>query len=298
MPSHLTRRHLLTLAGAAALSLPALAARAIIERPTSVLIWEGGGPFFGGFSALELTADRMQALAVSDRGFAVRARLVRDAAGRLIGIEKMDHFPLRDEDGGPVQGRRADSEGMDLDADGHLTVSFEGGQRSRVMRYTDARSPGAELPAHPDWAAQRGNGGLEALAVDASGAVFTIPESARGRAFPLYRHDRDGWNVVALLPALDGFEPVGADFGPDGALYLLERKFRMAFFATRISRLRPRDWARREILVETGYGVLDNHEGISITRDPAGQLWATTISDDNQNRFQRTEIAEFPLPQA
>ena len=27
----------------------------------------------------------------------------------------------------------------------------------------------------------------------------------------------------------------------------------------------------------------------------ARRMWATTVSDDNQNRFQRTEIAEFPL---
>lgn len=298
MPPPITRRHLLTLAGAAALSVPALAARAIIERPATVVTWQGGGPFFGGFSALELTADRMQALAISDRGFAVRARLFRDAAGALTGIEKLDHFPLRDRDGAPVQGGRADSEGMDLRPDGRLLVSFEGGRRSRVMRHADPRAPAQALPQHPDWATLPGNGGLEALAVDDDGAVFTIPETTRNATFPLYRHDRAGWVVIAELPVLDGFAPVGADFGPDGALYLLERKFTLAFFATRISRLRPRAWARREILVETGYGVLDNHEGLSITRDAAGQLWATTISDDNQSRFQRTEIAEFPLPRA
>ena len=50
-----------------------------------------------------------------------------------------------------------------------------------------------------------------------------------------------------------------------------------------------------ETLVETGYGAMDNHEGISITTEAAGGLWATTISDDNQNRLQRTEIAEFRL---
>ena len=47
--------------------------------------------------------------------------------------------------------------------------------------------------------------------------------------------------------------------------------------------------------MQTGLADLDNHEGLSVTRDSAGQLWATTISDDNQRRLQRTEIAEFRL---
>ncbi|MFN4100316.1 MAG: esterase-like activity of phytase family protein, partial [Pararhodobacter sp.] len=68
-----------------------------------------------------------------------------------------------------------------------------------------------------------------------------------------------------------------------------------AFFATRISRITPGHWDQPETLVETRLGLLDNHEGISVTRDAAGRLWATTVSDDNQHRLQRTEIAEFRL---
>lgn len=293
-----SRRLFLTLAGAAVIALRAPVARAVIDRPTNVFVWRGGGPFFGGFSAIDLSSDRLSALTISDRGFAVRVRLIRDANGQLIGVEKIDHFMLLDVDGHPVSGRRADSEGMDVRPDGSLFVAFEGWHDSRIMRYRNERGVPEPLARHPDWNDFPSNVGLEALAIDARGVVYVIPESASNRAFPLYRLENNHWTVVAQIPALGGFVPVGADFGPDGNLYLLERKFRVAFFATRISRLRPGYWGIREILVETSYGVLDNHEGISVTRDAAGQLWATTISDDNQHRLQRTEIAEFALPDA
>jgi len=295
MPARLSRRTLLALAGASALSLTALKARAIIERPSSVFVWDGAGPFFGGFSAIELSADRTRALTISDRGFAVRVQLIRDTAGRLTAIEKLDHFTLNDRDGAPLSGQRADVEGMDQRPDGTLFLSFEGGRRSRVMHYPQERGRARLLPRHADWRNLPANGALEALAIDRNGTLFTIPENTRDGTFPIYRSDGGDWSIAGRLSNREGFEPVGADFGPDGNLYLLERKFRLAFFATRISRIRPADLSNPQTLVETSYGVLDNHEGISVTRDAAGQIWATTISDDNQNRFQRTEVAEFPL---
>lgn len=291
-----SRRLFLIMTGAAAITLRAPTAAAVETRPNTVVVWQGEGRNFGGFSALELSSDRTRMLTISDRGFAVRARLIRNARGRLTGIDPIEQFRVRDRDGSALNGWRADVEGMDQRPDGSLFLSFEGGRRARVMHHASDRAAAEPLPQHSDWARLPGNGGLEALAVNASGTVFTIPENTRDGRFPIYRLDGNTWTIAAHLPATDGFEPVGADFGSDGNLYLLERKFRVAFFASRISRLRPENMGNREILVETNYGVLDNHEGISITRDAAGQLWATTISDDNQNRFQRTEVAEFALP--
>lgn len=292
----LTRRQILTLsaASAAAALLPAAPARAVAERPDRLFRWHGGGPFFGGFSAIELSTDRSRALFQSDRGFIVRARLVRDAEGAIVDIEKIEHFQLRNPEGDILRGWRADSEGMDQRPDGSLYASFEGGG-GRVFHYPDEQGPATALPRADSWRRLTGNQSLEALAVDAAGVVYTLPEAPLDGSFPLYRLDRR-WEVAALLPERDDFRPVGLDFGPDGNLYLLERKFRLAFFANRISRLRPGAWDQPETLAQTAMGTLDNHEGISITQDAAGQLWATTVSDDNQSRFQRTEIAEYRLP--
>lgn len=287
----LTRRHLLTLAAAAL--LPARPALAVADRPDRLFRWNSGGPFFGGFSGIELSTDRSRALLLSDRGFVVRVRLIRDATGAITDVEKIEHFVLNGTDGAPLRGHRSDSEGLDQRPDGTLYVAFEGNP-PRLYQYPQEQGPATALPRANSWVRLPSNMALESLAVDAEGAVFTLPEAQLDGAHPLYRL-RDHWEIVGLVPNRDDFAPVGLDFGPDGNLYLLERKFRLAFFAIRISRLRPGAWGQPETLVETPLGALDNHEGISVTRDAEGQLWATTVSDDNQNRLQRTEIAEFRL---
>ena len=304
----LFRRQFLTLGPAAltAALLPAGRARAIVESPDHLFHWDSGGPFFGGFSGIALTPDRSRAWLLSDRGFVVRARLIRDAGGRIAAVEKIDHFDLLGTDGLPLIGWNTDAEGIDLRPDGSFYVAFEGGRGgARVHHYASDRSPARVLPRVPAWREMHGNRSLEALAVDASGAVLVVPETPVDGDFPLWRLPRNGtdWQIVGRIPPRDGFLPVGLDLGPDGNLYLLERKFRLAFFATRISRLRPEGrnpilWGPPETLVQTAMGALDNHEGISVTRDTAGQIWATTVSDDNQIRLQRTELAEFRLPPA
>ena len=288
----LSRRHLLL--GAAAALLPAHAARATASQPDSLVHWNSGGPFFGGFSGIALSSDRRRALLLSDRGFLVRIRLLRDDTGALTGVEKIEHVELHDRRGRRLTGDALDAEGIDQRPDGTLFVAFES-PRSRIWRYDDEGGAAVALPASDGWSTLPGNQGIEALALDAAGEAFALPEAPQGGGFPLYRLRGGSWQVIALLPQRGDFVPVGADFGPDGALYLLERRFRLAFFASRISRLRPGAWDQPETLVETGLGALDNHEGLAITRDAQEQIWATTVSDDNQHPLQRTEIAEFRL---
>lgn len=291
----LTRRHMLTF-GTAALAAPVLLQRAHAQEPSALVVWTPqGDERFGGFSAIELEQNRLDFLALSDRGFLTRGRLSRAASGQLQSVQSLSIHRLADRNGPALRGPRADSEGLDLAADGSFVVSFEGRGRTRVQRYQGVDRAGPQLSRHPDWRNLPRNSGLETLAVDARGTVFAIPEQIVHGGFPLYRLRGEDWDIAAILPSRNGYYPVGADFGPDGNLYLLERKFRVAFFSTRLSRISPENWEHPQTLVETAYGSLDNHEGISVSADPSGALWATTISDDNNNRFQRTEIAEFRL---
>lgn len=290
-----SRRQFLGLA-TTAIAAPVALTRARADAPASLIVWEGrASERFGGFSAIELMPDRLGFLALSDRGFLTRGELSRDGAGRLISARRIEQVRLADRNGRALHGVRADSEGLDLSPDGRLLVSFEGHRRTRIQRYAGFGRPGPQLSRHADWHDLPRNSGLEAVAVDERGTVFTLPEMRLHGGFPLYRFQGETWEIVAVLPERNGFFPVGADFGPDGNLYLLERKFRLAFFASRISRLTPGAWDQPQTLYETTYGSLDNHEGICVTADAQGALWATTISDDNNNRFQRTEIAEFRL---
>ena len=63
-------------------------------------------PAFGGLSGLSVTADG-QLAAVTDRGHWFTARIVRDAAGRLVGLADGALGPLRDPDGGRWRGSGA-----------------------------------------------------------------------------------------------------------------------------------------------------------------------------------------------
>lgn len=296
MPHRLSRRSVLFAAPVAALAVPFYTARATSTRPVSTIVWSESVDGFGGFSGIELTPDRREFLAVSDQGYVARGALARDADGRLEGATLLETHPLREADGDPVGPRTADAEGLAMLPEGGFLVAYEGERHSRVDAFAAPGTAARTLGRHPDWRAAPPNMALESLAIDGRGAVYGFLETPATAGFALYRLQpgRD-WTVIGHLPARDDFVPVGADFGPDGALYVLERKFRVAFFATRILRLQPGAWDRPETLVETGYGVLDNHEGISVTADATGRLWATTISDDNLNRFQRTEISEFLL---
>ena len=156
------------------------------------------------------------------------------------------------------------------------------------------------MPSPPGFARLQTNSGLEALAIDAGGALYAIPErsGAWERPFPVFRL-RDGrWDRSLSLRRDGTFLVAGADFGPDGRLYLLERDFRwLRGFATRIRRfdLGPGGFGAEALLLETPFGALDNMEGISVWRDDAGRTRVTLISDDNFFALQRTVIVEYLL---
>ena len=88
---------------------------------------------------------------------------------------------------------------------------------------------------------------------------------------------------------------MGADVGPDGRLYLLERNFRgLLGFRSRVRRfgLGPDGITSTEELLSTGTLQYDNLEGISVWDDGLG-IRLTMISDDNFLPVQRTELVEY-----
>jgi len=293
---HPGRRRFLAFSAAAVLVPLASSAQAPLGADmVPIFVWRDSDRRFGGFSAIHLYPNGLDFLALSDRAFLYTGRLVRDADARITGVTTHSIHQLRDEDGAFLSGPRGDSEGIALGSDGTIYIAFEGGRRTRVAAYATPDSPARILPRHGAFRDMPGNGALEALAIDAQDRLHTLPEESPTDSFPLFRFDGTRWEIIGQVPKRDGFAPVGADFGPDGNLYLLERRFRIPSFATRISRLRPGRWNRPETLVETAPGTLDNHEGISITRNRDGRLRATIISDDNRFFLQRTEIVEFLL---
>lgn len=257
--------------------------------------WGQDDPHFGGFSAIELQDGGMRFVALTDRGRVAEGQLIRDDAGRIIDVAPVQLVRLRDIAGVALSGRASDSEGLALAPDGGFFVSFEGNHRVRF--YPDVQSSAERVAGHPDFAGMQLNSSLEALAIDGRGHLFTLPErsGALDRPFPVYRYDGQQWDIPFSIPRSEAFLPVGADFGPDGWLYLLERALTGPGFRTRVRRFDVSGDTvnAEELLIQTRTRQHDNLEGISVWQDDQGRTRITMVSDDNFRFFQRTEIVEY-----
>ncbi|MDF1854541.1 esterase-like activity of phytase family protein [Pseudooceanicola sp.] len=262
------------------------------------LTLDGAAPDIGGLSGLELSEDGSGITALSDRAILFRGQIRRED-GRPVAVTFEAPQPLASRRNGPLVFPLSDSEGLAVAPDGGLYVSFE--RIHRVTHYQRADGPGAPMPPPAQFGRFRWNGGMEALAIDANGALFALPEGgSQDRSLPVWRFAAGYWNQAFSLPKRDSFLPVGADFGPDGLFYLLERDYSVAGFRSRVRRfdLRGTEVAGEVTLLETASGTHDNLEGIAVWRDAAGAIRLTLVSDDNFWFFLASELVEYVLPLA
>ena len=267
---------------------------------------------FGGFSAIDLSADGTRFTALNDRGAFVQGLLRRAADGTISAVEAGPILRLKSNTDKPIAPGRNDSEGVAVAPDGTTYVSFEG--VARVLRYCDITGHAENLPTPPEFAEFPHNASLESLAIDAHGALFTIPEEVTyakpirlltgqkanlgGRDFPVWRFAAGEWAQPFDLPRDGGFLPVSADFGPDERLYVLERSFHgIAGFASRVRSFNvdADGLTDRQLHLQSPTGLHGNLEGLSVWRDQSGAIRLTMISDDNFLSLLRTEIVEYRL---
>ncbi len=255
-------------------------------------IWPQAEHQFGGFSGLEVSADGTNFTVISDRGGIMSGQFERES-GKIVSASAEPVEPLRDTDGGLLGAYVHDAEGLAIRGDGRMFVSFESVHRVWAYLTLDAA---AQLPRAQAFKSLQSNSGLEALAVDNRNRLYAIPErSGRlDRPFPVYRYD-GAWSVPFTLPRYGGYLPVGADFGPDGWLYLLEREFTGFGFRSRVRRFEITDDSVKteEILLDTRTLRHGNLEGLAVWQDAGGDIRLTMVSDDNFKSFQRTEFVEY-----
>ena len=261
--------------------------------------WHSDDPLFGGFSAIDMSAGGDHFITINDQSAYLRANILRDGSGHITRIIAQPQQRLRDAKGREYSPYRGDTEGLAIAPDGTFYVSFE--QYARVTRFASPESLGTLLPRPEPFFAMTKNGALEALAITADGALYTMPERppAASPTIPVYRFQNGAWDQPFNLPRRGYFLAVAADFGPDGRFYLLERQFHgLAGFASRVRRfdLGPNGAVHEETLLQTRPGQHDNLEGLSVWRDTQGNLRLTMISDDNFLFLQRTEIVEYRVP--
>lgn len=255
----------------------------------------------GGLSGVEVFDEGAAFLALSDRGVLFEGSLSRNAKGAVSGVNLARVQPLLGAEGVALRRYHDDSEGIARAADGAVYLSFEGVHR--VAKVDVATGWTEDLPRHENFKTMQNNSSLEALAVDAEGMIYTLPErsGAVGRAFPVYRFAKGVWEIAFHVPrdSDNEFLPVGMDIGPDGRLYLLERWFTGIGFASRVRRFDIGDGGLTgEVeLLRTLTGEHDNLEGISVWQDDKG-IRLTMVSDNNFRFFQRTEFVDYLVPVA
>lgn len=284
----------------AALALLAPAGSAEPDMParlSSALTWSMDDPAFGGWSGLEISPDGRDFITISDKGSILTGRIERDDNGRITGVIPGRIHPMHHTDGGQFPRYYNDSEGLAVTPDGRVFVSFEA--KHRVVEYADTATRRATtLPDYAPFRRLHLNKSLEALAIGPGGALYTIPEvSGRtSRPFPVYRFKAGRWSTFAHFPRNDDFRISGADIGPDGKFYVLERQFSGIFgFASRVRRftLTENGLTDGKVLFRSKVGVHDNLEGLAVWRDSSGSIRLTMISDDNFKFFQHTEFVEY-----
>jgi hypothetical protein len=287
-------RYLLVL-GFALLVQPLFAAEAVFE---SEYLWVIDDDRFGGFSGLEVSDNGENFTSISDRGSIITGQIIR-RNGKITGVKADPLLPILDTKSKPVVNYHVDAEGLAIDAQGRLFISFEADHR--VWRYDSVGGQATALKTYKDFKTLQNNSGLEPLAIDTDGTLYSLPERSGEvtRPFPIYRFKDGTWDSPFTIPRRDRYLPVGADFGPDGKFYLLERDFVWyAGFSNRIRRfdLTEEGFVNEETLLTAASSSFGNLEGISVWRDDQGRIRLTMIGDDNFSRFQSTKIVEFSLP--
>ncbi len=291
------RRIVVALIALACLFLAAgLAVREILPGNVTAISWSMESEHFGGWSAVDLLPDGVGFLAVGDAGAFTRGRLIREA-GRVVAVEAGEPEWLKSDFGPWIYPFAEDAEGVSLESDGTFLVSYE--SNARLWRHDpDAPLP-ERLARNEAFDLMKANGSLEALASLPDGTILTLPEKPDSKTtYPVYTYDGQSWQQPFFLSRGFGWNAVGADFGPDGQLYLLEREFVGFGFRSRIRRFdisQADGILDGEMLYKSLPGRHGNLEGIAIWQDDAERIRAVMVSDNNFRSFLRTQIVEVVL---
>lgn len=255
------------------------------------------GTKLGGFSAIELSPDGLNFHLVTDRGHLLRGRFERNN-GIVVGLHHDPIVALKSPNGQVLRKNGNDAEGAAIASDGTLFISLEG--KHRILSFRQGTDQARGRLSTPDFAKLPKNGGLEALAIASDGAIFALPERTWTRRLdtPVFRYGPDGWERLPGYTRTHGFLPVGADFGPDGHLYILERHFKGLGFASRVRafRVTPGGLSDPQLILQTPQRRHGNLEGLSVWRDAQGQIRLTMVSDDNFLSLLRSQVVEYALP--
>lgn len=249
-----------------------------------------------GLSDLKVSPDG-QLLAIGDQADLLEARIVLDAAGRLVGLTGATLVSLKDPTGVDLFAggqREYDSEGVARLANGDLLVSFE--QHDRILLFP--RNGGLPRAAPQPDIRYVDNQGMEALAAapEIGADAYRVGLESSGHTYVCRlstscTRDRD-------LP-VDGPDLVAFDNMPGGGLAYLLRSFSVAGGNVVKLRILDRQGRLVDSLELARPLTVDNLEGLAAVPRPGGVVRFYLVADDNFGFYagrptgQRTLLLAF-----
>jgi hypothetical protein len=264
---------------------------------------------FGNLSSIRVASDGSRFIAVSDRGFWLRGRIVY-AGSSPARIADAEMAPILDMNGNRLAARGwYDTESIAEDG-GTLYVGIE--RVHRIVKFDFAkdglRARAQSIPVPADVATLPFNKSLEALVfvpkgLPLAGALIAISEGGLDASGNLKGFLIGGPAPGAFsLKRSDEFDVGDAALLPNGDLLVLERRFSwLRGLAVRIRQiplasLRPGATVDGPAIFFADLGQeVDNMEGLSVHRTAAGETVLTLLSDDNSSPLQRTLLLQFTL---
>jgi hypothetical protein len=267
---------------------------------------------FGGISAIRVAADGARFIALSDKGWWLRGRIVYEGA-RPSAIADAEMAPILGADGRPLADRGwYDTESI-ADDGGTLYVGIE--RVHQILRFNYGKdgllARGEPIAVPPGVRSLPGNKGLEALVFVPKGAG---DKALAGTLIAISERGLDNaGNIIGFLVGgrspgtftvkrSAAFDVSDAALLPGGDLLLLERKFSWTSgLSVRLRRIalasiKPGALVDGAILFEADLGYeIDNMEGLCVHRSTSGETVLTLISDDNFSIIQRTLLLQFTL---
>ena len=273
------------------------------------LVLRSSNKNFGGISAIRVAADGAHFIALTDRGWWFRGRLLY-AGTRPSGIADAEMAPILGADGKPLAARGwYDTEAIAEDGATlyvgiervHQIVRFNYGKEGLLAR-------GRAIALPPGLRSLPADKGIEALVfvpkgLPLAGTLITISERGLDKAGNISAFLIGGSTPGAFaIKRNSSYDITDAALLPGGAILLLERRFSwVSGLAIRLRRIalsdiKPGALADGAVLFEADLGYeIDNMEGLSVHRVAGGEIVLTLISDDNFSALQRTLLLQFTL---
>jgi hypothetical protein len=264
---------------------------------------------FGGLSALEMEPDGEKFLAISDRSYWLRGRIVyRD--NRPAGIADAVMSPILDDKGTQASW---DTESLARDVTSSGDIRYVGIERIHQIARFDLGAEGfgarGKFIETPDALRKLpSNSSLESLVFappshPLAGALIAVSEGGideKGniRAFIIGGPKPGAFSVKQSRK----LEISDAAFLPDGDLLLLERYYSvLEGLFIRIRRIAKAEIVPgavvdgQELLYVNNRCEIDNQEALDVHLNSAGEIILTLLSDDNYSPIQRTLLLQFAL---